>query len=869
MLKKLKINICIIFIFISCLLTGCSIDTATTLEIDKNEVGKRIMEVSVDKKYVDEDFTGGKEKLDALMKANCPKSITYSADTSDKQYLYTFQLAFTSIEDYKSKVQAILGSETSVEIVLETPDTVFASGVSIEESFSSKDLTKWFVDAVKKEKLASDIESALKFGKIKVIYDGKEYSSYNRVSVNEQKHQSLRRIEVETLLNEDGSFDRSIRFALSKTTYDEIKDEVEPYFTSCVPDEGKGEWLEVKDDIHTYQITYHAKDIDELIKKTKTAVKSESVTFTIEETSGENPISSYIKINENINLSAFGLNEKYPSTIKTKLTLPNTWTVQTQRYGATSGNIIERSSYTDALKEEYIIEKAIPVQAITVKTHVQAKDQILKTIQLQLANGVQEEAVTKAIAYYQGMNAPTVDVEFHPSQEQPIIEFTLKGTIEAVNLDLAVIFNEQNQITYQYNDDNFMNATSHFYETVDMSNLKSLFHYQGDMIYQFQTQDNEELTNLSYNEEPNEYNEAGKEFSSRLKIAYTGKVTFVQGYILMLYAMFVLLICDVIYILRRAKHQNEIDGMMKVSFFKKFKFYNTYLIRQIFSFIKRSIRLLTHMEDILVPSNINKTIYHYFYGSRLPFILIVLSFMLSLVTIVIKNKVLLQILTTICLILPWIAVAIFLYMRYYTAKSAEQSIDEVMAQNTTDLKAKAMKRLGISNEDIMLIDTVYYSGPAFEISQDIPTYKIIEKYQIVASIYRVIYIQIHYLMKFHARLGSDKKTRYNLIQHSFIFFSESQVYTYKFIYDLCTGTIYNEESTEFFYQNITNFNRKSKQVFIQNKFKKEVTTYEYVSIISKSGIENIFSFTQSSEVFINCFLAMRNAIRNKREESEN
>lgn len=128
------------------LLCGCGVNLTSTVKLNKDFSGTRVMSCTFSSRDFHSYFKGSKEDLNKLIKESCPDALTYTSSSSDGNDTYTFYLRFSSLDDYKKKVRDLLNF--SPEITYEYGDSPFVSGLIYKENFTSKDLMTWLYTAL-------------------------------------------------------------------------------------------------------------------------------------------------------------------------------------------------------------------------------------------------------------------------------------------------------------------------------------------------------------------------------------------------------------------------------------------------------------------------------------------------------------------------------------------------------------------------------------------------------------------------------------------------------------------------------------------------------------------------------------------------
>lgn len=212
---------------------GSSIDT--TLAVNKDMSGSRVMKIAIDDSVFQENFTGTIEELQELVKTACPADLTWSYDDSEEVKTFTFVLNFTGLDDYQTKVSNLLGGER--EITMEAPDSIWVNGVNIREDFTSQDLMEWLKTAVVEAGFVSSDNASKVFsmGNTEVVFDGESRSAGNYVNVNTISYLRLDSTKLFIEVLDLGSYHVSLRFEVPESSMSAKGDEIRAYIRSAVP----------------------------------------------------------------------------------------------------------------------------------------------------------------------------------------------------------------------------------------------------------------------------------------------------------------------------------------------------------------------------------------------------------------------------------------------------------------------------------------------------------------------------------------------------------------------------------------------------------------------------------------------------------
>lgn len=121
-------------------------------------------------------------------------------------------------------------------------------------------------------------------------------------------------------------------------------------------------------------------------------------------------------------------------------------------------------------------------------------------------------------------------------------------------------------------------------------------------------------------------------------------------------------------------------------------------------------------------------------------------------------------------------------------KMNDEQYDQLVAAKIEklNLRQKALDKIGLDESQVSEIQPVNFQG--FDLSDEVkkaPTYKIYT--------------------------GKDNKLRSTQYESVWLFFSDTQVYMYKYHFDMCSDNK-KENTEEYFYKDITNFSTQSETV---------------------------------------------------------
>ena len=271
---------------VALLLTGCGMNT--NLKIDGQFKGERVITCD---ELEDQNNLFSKFKVseaaDVLSK-KCPPQMEFECKyTNDKKTkaVFVFHLKFDSIDDYRTKVKALISREPSVQFTYKDPKAdLFASGFSITEDFESKDLLAWVKPALKEElNVSKDVSSMTDDVKITmndVTYDNDNFAS-SKIKLNTISKYLIENIEIRTIhdVEKDGSdYEREITVKIPKKTVEALgKSNIQEFMESSVGEKATGKWKSDDDGASRYRISF--KGNAELINECTSKLFGEGCSF--------------------------------------------------------------------------------------------------------------------------------------------------------------------------------------------------------------------------------------------------------------------------------------------------------------------------------------------------------------------------------------------------------------------------------------------------------------------------------------------------------------------------------------------------------------------------------------------------------------
>ena len=237
-----------VFIFCTALFSGCGVKTAevnTELTISKDFAGVRRMTLDIPQKTFDKYISASWGETAALLKNGCPEQLSCEVSENNALYTIVFELEFDSLKDYEEKAGELL--DRAVDISVDSPDNVFASGIVIHEDFSSIELLSWLPVMINERGYIS-LENADKLlvnGKNTAVYNGDVYKNLDEyISISDLKALTINSVTINTLVNTDRTFNREIIIDLPSESIDENGDAIREYLEGNLTENAEGVWNE-------------------------------------------------------------------------------------------------------------------------------------------------------------------------------------------------------------------------------------------------------------------------------------------------------------------------------------------------------------------------------------------------------------------------------------------------------------------------------------------------------------------------------------------------------------------------------------------------------------------------------------------------
>ena len=334
---------------IAVILAACGGEVDTLLTLDRAGAGTRVMTVTVSASDVEEYASGGVGAINSVAASNLPTSLEFTPlVASGDSYVGGFTLTFDSPEDYRQKVLTLLadsGFTEQIQLSFTVADSVFLSGATIDENFTSVDLLGWLTNALVAEGVvpqenAGDILSS---GSSILSYNGEDHALYyNQIQFSSGEVGGISSVLMTTRPTADGAWERTIRMAMNSEEYGGNKATVDEYFAdiadagAVVTDASEDGGYE-----QVWDVSFSG-DVAAIAEFTALTLSSNDVIFQFHEGAGgpRGLVSAMVLADQANCLNICG--GSYPEdSIKAELVLPGSWSVAADNETPVSENVLD------------------------------------------------------------------------------------------------------------------------------------------------------------------------------------------------------------------------------------------------------------------------------------------------------------------------------------------------------------------------------------------------------------------------------------------------------------------------------------------------------------------------------------------------
>lgn len=262
-LKRVKGFILVAIIaFFMIILSSCNSQTisiSTSLDIDSNFEGKRVMTCTFP--FTVNSNAEQIEYVDKVISQGCPKELSYSKSIDDRRLSYVFVLEFSSVDEYSDKLKTITSGKSN--IVFSNPDSIFTKGIFVKENFDSVSLLSWIEDTAKFLDYANLSKSKLSCTDTYISWNGIDYKTTSFIGFRQLKGFPIDNISIDTVNNGNKMFTRKISFKIPRSTMKELGGDIITYMNARSDKAVSKTWTDYPSG-SIYEVTFNAASVKQL-----------------------------------------------------------------------------------------------------------------------------------------------------------------------------------------------------------------------------------------------------------------------------------------------------------------------------------------------------------------------------------------------------------------------------------------------------------------------------------------------------------------------------------------------------------------------------------------------------------------------------
>lgn len=479
MKKTLKFLSFIVFIILTCfLLPSCtnlrnSVDTNMVINSDGS--GDRVINVEINKlsnSFKDLNY------IDDLIASNCPKELEFHKVDDTYKIIYTFDLKFKSIDDYKDKIKALVDN-SYVDFSL--PNNVFNNGIELKENFSSKDILDWIYNDFKLSDLFK--ENIWKNQSTNVCFNDCNYKAKENIDITKINYIPIDRIDVISNLNKNNEIERTVSFYIPNESLTKLGDKTNEYLKSLEVENCK-ESINYTSSGEIFSISFSAKNCEELaefmnkilaVNICNASMNTESkYLFETEDVLSEYLDFSSFASNDNGDIFIdYEIEPRDRDIVLAKQNKNNNW--------ENLNSCIEKNKLV--LKQDMKnldinlnLGAKNEVEDVLVKTQINPNYKLQRQIILKFSNS---SMLHKAKDYYENLKLENTNVYIQDDQCMIIIT----GTADQVNVAQRQILGKNNNISINLEDKMDINNVLKFSDSIDMNDFLKSINYKFKVNY--------------------------------------------------------------------------------------------------------------------------------------------------------------------------------------------------------------------------------------------------------------------------------------------------------------------------------------------------------------------------------------------------
>lgn len=471
---------------VTLIFSGCGHHPSTQMIIEKDFSGQRSMSCTLSSSDISQ-ISGGEAALDALVQQQCPQSLSWSKQAQNQNIIYTFTLSFSNQQEYRNKVESLLGRESC--LLYAAPDGIFAQGIRLEEDFSSSDLMGWLDNALVNSGLCREGLAFFSGGTSQILINGQAFSSQDRIHVQELSYHPVNKITIRTHLTEEETFDRTISISIPESSYSQLRGSLQPYLNGLVPSGASGRWEDSASG-HIFTISFTAQSSQDLERKTAQALDTPSAQSFVEQQK-ETLFDSQTVFTERINLSSFLSNREGKTYVEYIFDAGSSSGISTAQMWK-SGQWMNIDSYVDGsqflLQEDSSLlqvrlqsQNEFSIESMDIDMRRLSEGLFHRDISLTFSGESGDRGARTAARYFRGLDIPGLC----SSVEDNRCVLSMEGAPSELTEILSSLFGTGNEVSLS-NGDGFQ--LYHSTSVNDQVNLESFLQesgYSGTVSYSY------------------------------------------------------------------------------------------------------------------------------------------------------------------------------------------------------------------------------------------------------------------------------------------------------------------------------------------------------------------------------------------------
>lgn len=481
MKKNLKFFVSLVFLIFVCF-SFCSCasfnsSAHTDMIINKDGSGDRIINIEINK--VDLKLKNA-AYIDELINLNCPQEFEFSKKDDLYKTIYSFDLKFKSIEEYKSKIKKLINDNPCVEFSM--PDNIFTNGVELKENFDSKDLLDWcYSDSQLSDFLLKN--NIWKNQSTTVHFKGDKYNSSKKLNITNINYMPIDRIDIISNLNSENEIQRTINFYIPSETVEKLGQDLNIYLKS-LETENCSDNISYTQNGEVFSIKFSTNNYSDLSNIMNKILSSKACKAKIYE-ENTSLFETENVLDENLDFSAFASNSNGDIFINYELNSTNKTIVSAKKYQDNNWenldycldqNILKLSQDMKNLKINVSMGEKDEISDIGIETKINDINKLQRVIKLKFSN---DETLEKAKDYYENLKLENANV--YKKDNECIIDLT--GTTEQINVSQKKILGKDNNISiYKENRMNINNIIK-FDDHIDIADFLNSIRYNSKVNY--------------------------------------------------------------------------------------------------------------------------------------------------------------------------------------------------------------------------------------------------------------------------------------------------------------------------------------------------------------------------------------------------